>query len=115
MISNVNFKAAPQLYNIQRLSSVPKPTCLTKPEIKQWADRIKLLECKVIEDLDSSIKKLPVIIGGKESGITIGEMIRAHLEAMKCHLAVLRGNPSNQESLYSLNKLNELITRTVEK
>ena len=115
MIYNVNFKAAPQLYNIQRLNSAPRSTGLTKLELEQWADRIKMLENKVVEDLDSSIKRLPVIVGGKESGMTVGQMIRAHLDAMKSHLAALRGNPSNQDSLYSLTKLNELITRTVEK
>ena len=115
MIYNVNFKAAPQLYNIQRLNSVSKSTGLTKLEIEQWANRIKILEKKVIEDLDPSIKRLPIIIGGKECEMTVGQMIKAHLEAMKSHLAALRGNPSNQDSLYSLTKINELITRTVEK
>ena len=97
-------KAFPQLSSAQKLVSVPKSVGLTQHELKEWALKIKMLKTMVKVNLDPEIKRLPVLVGGKPSGINIAEMSDIYIGAMERHLAVLRGNPSDQNALFSLTK-----------
>ena len=115
MIYNVNFKGVPQLASVQRLTSVPRQTGFTKLELEQWTYKVKKLKDMVVEDLEPEIKRMPVLVGGKSSGMNIAQMSEVFIESMQRQLAVLRANPNDLNAIFSLTRTFDHVMKLFQK